>query len=79
MAENNPSCVRGIIAAFFTGILLGTGLALILAPVSGKDVRQSIFHQFAELKEKFKELDKKLHKPGMNFPFDNSEEEELGI
>ena len=61
MAENNHSCVSGIISAFFTGALLGAGLALIFAPVTGKDARDTIANQFEDLKEKIKELEKKLH------------------
>ncbi len=62
MAENNHSCVSGILSAFFAGALLGAGLALIFAPVTGKETRQTIVHQYEELKEKIKELEKKLHK-----------------
>jgi gas vesicle protein len=79
MAENNCSCMNGIVTAFFTGALLGAGLALVFAPISGKDTRKNILQQFMELKEKIKELDKKLHKPGKKFLIDTSEEEELGI
>ena len=77
MAENNHSCVSGIISAFFTGALLGAGLALIFAPVTGKEARDTIAHQFEELKEKIKELEKKLHKPGSKIPFETTEEEEM--
>jgi gas vesicle protein len=79
MVDNNPSSVGGIIAAFFTGAVLGAGLAMIFAPVSGKDARKGIFNQFDELKEKMKLLEKKLHKPGKTFPIDPAEEEQLGI
>jgi gas vesicle protein len=74
MAENNHSCVSGIISAFFTGALLGAGLALIFAPVTGKDARQTITNQFEELKEKFKELEKKLHKSGSKIPVESTDE-----
>ena len=62
MADNNHSCVTGIVSAFFSGALVGAGLALILAPVSGKEARQHISHQYNELKDKIKELEKKVHK-----------------
>ena len=76
MAENNHSCVSGMISAFFTGALVGAGLALIFAPVTGKEVRQTIAHQFEELKEKIKELEKKLHKSG-SIPFETTDDEEM--
>jgi gas vesicle protein len=77
MAENNHSCVSGIISAFFTGALLGAGLALIFAPVTGKEARDTIAHQFEELKEKIKELEKKLHKSGSKIPSETTDEEEM--
>jgi gas vesicle protein len=78
MAENNSSCVSGMISAFFSGALLGAGLALLFAPVTGKEARQTISHQYDELKEKFKELEKKLHKSGTNDSIKSEGEEEVG-
>ena len=78
MAENNHSCVSGLISAFFSGALLGAGLALIFAPVTGKEARQTIVHQYEELKEKIKELEKKLHKSGINISIKTDDEEEVG-
>jgi gas vesicle protein len=78
MAENNHSCVSGMISAFFTGALLGAGLALIFAPVTGKEARHTIVQQFDELKEKIKELEKKLHKSGINDSIKLEDEEEVG-
>lgn len=77
MAENNHSCVSGMISAFFTGALLGAGLALIFAPVTGKEIRHTIAHQFEELKEKIRELEKKLHKSGSLFPIETTYDEEI--
>ena len=62
MTENNNSCVGGVISAFFTGALLGAGLALLFAPVTGKEARRSIAREYEELKGKLKELEKKIHK-----------------
>jgi gas vesicle protein len=64
-----------MISAFFAGALLGAGLALIFAPVTGKEVRNTIVHQYEELKEKIKELEKKLHKSGGNVSIKTEEEE----
>lgn len=79
MAENNHLCVIGMISAFFTGALLGAGLALIFAPVTGKEVRHTIVHQFDELKEKIKELERKLHKSGSTISFETTDDEELAM
>jgi gas vesicle protein len=78
MAENNHSCVSGMITAFFTGALLGAGLALIFAPVTGKEARQTIAHQYEDLKEKLKELEKKLHKSGTDISIKTDDEEDIG-
>ena len=67
MAENNYSCVNGVISAFFTGALVGAGLALIFAPVTGKDARQTLVNQYKELKEKIKELEKKLKEDSLRY------------
>ena len=75
MAENNHSCVGGMISAFFSGALLGAGLALLFAPVTGKEARHTIVQQFDE---KFKELEKKLHKSETNDSIKSEDEEEVG-
>ena len=74
MAENNHSCVSGTISAFFVGALLGAGLALLFAPVSGKEARKTIAQQYDELIEKIKDLEKKLHKSHNKSPFETSGE-----
>lgn len=79
MTDNNHSCVSGIISAFFTGALLGAGLALIFAPVTGKEARQTIVHQYEDLKEKIKELEKKLHKSDTDVSSKIEDEEEIGV
>jgi gas vesicle protein len=68
-----------MISAFFTGALLGTGLALLFAPVTGKEARNTIAHQFEELKEKIKKLEKKLHKADSITISEAADEEEIGV
>jgi gas vesicle protein len=77
MAENNHSCVSSVISAFFAGALLGAGLALLFAPVTGKEARHTIVNQYEELKEKLKELEKKLHKSHNKSPFETTGDEEM--
>jgi gas vesicle protein len=78
MSENNHSSVGTLIGAFFTGALLGAGLALLFAPVTGKEARQAIANQYEELKEKIKGLEKKLHK-SRKTPFGDTDEEEMSM
>jgi gas vesicle protein len=77
MAENNHSCVSGVMSAFFAGALLGAGLALLFTPVSGKEARQTIAHQYDELIEKIKDVEKKLHKSHSKSPFETTGDEEM--
>jgi gas vesicle protein len=77
MAENNQSCVSSVFSAFFAGALLGAGLALLFAPVTGKEARQTIVNQYEELREKLKELEKKLHKSHNQFPIGTADDEEM--
>lgn len=79
MAENNHSCVSSGISAFFAGALLGAGLALLFAPVTGKEARQTIVNQYEELKEKIKELEKKLHNAPDKFPIETTSDEEMEL
>jgi gas vesicle protein len=79
MSENNHSTVGTLIGAFFTGALLGAGLALLFAPVTGKEARQAIANQYEELKEKIKGLEKKLHISGRKTPFGTTDEEEMSM
>jgi gas vesicle protein len=62
MVENNKTCLGAMIYSFFGGMMLGAGLALLFAPVSGREARSAIAHEFDELKEKFIKLEEKLHK-----------------
>ena len=79
MAENHHSYVNGMISAFFAGALLGAGLTLLFAPVTVKEARQTIAHHYEELKEKIKELEKKLHKSNSKTVTEVADEEEIGV
>ena len=62
----------------FSGALLGAGLALLFAPVTGKEARRSIAHEYEELKGKLKELEKKIHKNAEEKKtIDSNEEEDM--
>lgn len=52
--DNSCGCaeVRGYLAAFTIGALLGAALAVIYAPCSGKETREALARQTGELKEK---------------------------
>jgi len=62
MIENNKTCLDAMIYSFFGGIMLGASLALLFAPVSGREARTAIANEFDELKEKLIKLEEKLHK-----------------
>ena len=51
MSDNNESSrVGGYLAAFAIGALIGTGVALLYAPQSGKETRELIAKKGRELK-----------------------------
>ncbi|MCK4761262.1 MAG: YtxH domain-containing protein [Candidatus Aminicenantes bacterium] len=77
MAEHSRSCWGAVIYSFFSGALLGAGLALLLAPVSGKEVRNAIGNEFDEFKDKLKKMEEKLHKSGAAFNAETGYEEEF--
>jgi gas vesicle protein len=53
MSENNESSrVGGYLAAFAIGALVGTGVALLYAPRSGKETRELLAKKGRELKGK---------------------------
>ena len=62
MIESNKTCLGAMIYSFFGGMMLGAGLALLFAPVSGREARTVIANEFDELKEKLINLEEKLHK-----------------
>ena len=75
MAENNKSCWTSMLYSFLTGAVLGAGIALLFAPVSGKEARKYIADEYNELKNKVKRLEEKLHGSPRNIS--DSDEEEL--
>jgi len=53
MSDNNESsCVGGYLAAFAIGALVGTGVALLYAPRSGKETRELLTKKGHDLKDK---------------------------
>ena len=53
MSENNESSrVGGYLAAFAIGALIGTGVALLYAPRSGKETRELLAKKGRDLKSK---------------------------
>jgi gas vesicle protein len=53
MSDNNESCrAGGYLAAFAIGALIGTGVALLYAPRSGKETRDLLAKKGRELKGK---------------------------
>jgi gas vesicle protein len=54
MAENESSCccAGSLILSFFTGSLVGAGIALLVAPKSGKETRQQLKELAEDVKEK---------------------------
>lgn len=52
MSDNNESSrVGGYLAAFAIGALIGTGIALLCAPRSGKETRELLAKKGRELKD----------------------------
>jgi len=51
MAEKNGSGLFEITFSFLTGALIGAGLALLFAPVSGKEAREYVGERFEEAKD----------------------------
>jgi gas vesicle protein len=62
MEENKKSCWGTLAYSFFTGALLGAGLALLFAPVSGKETREAIHNQYDDLKDRLKKMEEKMRK-----------------
>jgi len=76
MIEENKTCLGAMIYSFFGGVMLGAGLALLFAPMSGRETRSAIAHEFDELKEKLIKLEEKIHKTDdSDAGFDTSEED----
>lgn len=75
MAENNKSGWTTMLYSFLTGAVLGAGIALLFAPVSGKEARKYIADEYDELKSKVKRLEEKLHRSPRTISEADDEEE----
>jgi gas vesicle protein len=62
--EHNQKSVLKNVGFFVAGGLVGAGLALLFAPVSGKEAREAIGNKYDELKEKLKRMEEKVTKLG---------------
>ncbi len=60
MSDEKKICWSGLTVSFFSGLLLGAGVALLFTPITGKDARKSIVDEFDELKSKLKKLEEKF-------------------
>lgn len=74
MADDIKSGLIRIISSFFSGALLGAGLALLFAPVSGKEARHAISNEFDDLKEKLVKFEEKMDKKGVGLSAEFPEE-----
>lgn len=50
--SEQKGCTGGYVAAFLAGGLIGAGIALLLAPVSGKEAREKIGGLAGDIKRK---------------------------
>ncbi len=63
MEDKSKSVLRN--AGFFiAGGLIGAGIALLFAPVSGKEAREAIGNKYDDLKDKLKRMEEKVTKIG---------------
>jgi gas vesicle protein len=62
--EYNQKSVLKNVGFFVAGGLIGAGLALLFAPVSGKEARQVIGNKYDDLKDKLKKMEEKVTKLG---------------
>ncbi len=66
MAEKNGSGLFEITFSFLTGALIGAGLALLFAPVTGREAREYVGERFEEAKgfvgDKVEDAKKELSK-----------------
>ena len=62
MTDDSKTALGKIIYSFFSGALLGAGLALLFTPVSGREARHAISNEFDDLKEKLVQFEEKLQK-----------------
>ena len=52
MSDENSSPVGGMVTAFAVGALVGAGIALLVAPQSGKETRDLLARKTRELKDR---------------------------
>jgi gas vesicle protein len=56
MAENNGSSVGNVLVAFMAGVVVGAGVALLIAPQTGQETRRLLAKKAGELKEEAEEI-----------------------
>ncbi len=61
MEERKDSGLFSITFSFVTGALIGAGLALLFAPVTGKEAREIVGDKVEDLKEELKKLEEKVN------------------
>lgn len=74
MADDSKTGLTRIISSFFSGALLGAGLALLFTPVSGKEARYAIANEFDDLKEKLVQFEEKMDKNSASLTSEYPEE-----
>lgn len=57
---NNLKFTARNVGYFVAGGLIGAGLALLFAPVSGEEARRAISDKFEDLKEQVKQIEEKM-------------------
>ena len=67
MSEKRGNCAVTVGVSFLTGALIGAGVALLFAPVTGKDAREIIGDKMEDMKEEIKKLEEKLVHVKKNF------------
>ncbi|MGE5343995.1 MAG: YtxH domain-containing protein [Candidatus Omnitrophota bacterium] len=60
--EYNQNSMLKNVGFFLAGGLIGAGLALLFAPVSGKEAREVIGNKYDDLKDDVKDAFKKMEK-----------------
>jgi gas vesicle protein len=74
MDEKKESGLFSITFSFVTGALIGAGLALLFAPVTGKEAREIVGDRMDDLKEELKKLEEKVNQGLAKIKKDSEEE-----